>query len=746
MSAITIKVQSRIIIQAENEALLPLPFQDRYRRSESRMRLMREISALIERYGDDVEQQRNDAGENLSQNRILADLATLGHKTAESIFGKEWENFWAVLHRHPLADIKIHNDENTWIPWELLSYCQGPEASGPYDFIARERNVYRVSPQREGVSVSQSAISEAGLLAHSKVRDDEYRSLEQVDDYCTNYPSHDLHEPENRAAALEDLIEWLRPLDLVHIAGIIVPLQHSQESWLLIDRDFHLSVEDLRRSVGRSSGKLGSGVRFAFDRNPLVILNVRDNYYRDPQHILRFVRFFLKSKAVGVIASELPIPPQLAAEFTDHFYRNLVRNGKPLGQVLAGTKSALLDAGNPFAMFYAPYFDPSTTIEVEGGMSSRSTGTSDSGKAGTVAIGKAKESPMTHETYADFHLHIGPDGHALARSEEGERKATISLDIPDDVGLTMELIEHNKTSETLLKKLGGILYRTVFPAPIDTHFNQTEAVARREGRKVRIRLTIEPEKLAQLPWEFMYREERGYVLAINPDTVLSHYLNLSMPPGYVRRGDTPLHMLAIIADPTDQTRLPPDEWEAIIKDALAGPMTSGQMTLHTVKHATRKEISNALLQQKPDIIQFVGHGIYQDGKGYLALVDAGTKKSWLVDDEQFANLYLGHGDHLGLISLATCESAKSDNPQGFLGIAPKLVERGVPAVLAMRYKVRIQTAKVFLEDFYSAVAARKPIDWATQSARKAISQELGFGNREFATPVLFMRAKDGNIF
>jgi hypothetical protein len=74
------------------------------------------------------------------------------------------------------------------------------------------------------------------------------------------------------------------------------------------------------------------------------------------------------------------------------------------------------------------------------------------------------------------------------------------------------------------------------------------------------------------------------------------------------------------------------------------------------------------------------------------------------------------------------------------------VQRGVPAVLAMQYDVEVQTAKVFLEDFYTAVAARKPIDWATRSARNAIAQDQGLGNREFATPVLYMRAKDGNIF
>ncbi len=62
----------------------------------------------------------------------------------------------------------------------------------------------------------------------------------------------------------------------------------------------------------------------------------------------------------------------------------------------------------------------------------------------------------------------------------------------------------------------------------------------------------------------------------------------------------------IIADPVDRVRLDPDEWELIIRKAIAKPLINRQVILHTVKQAIR----NALLRQKPDIIQFVGHGIY----------------------------------------------------------------------------------------------------------------------------------------
>ena len=130
----------------------------------------------------------------------------------------------------------------------------------------------------------------------------------------------------------------------------------------------------------------------------------------------------------------------------------------------------------------------------------------------------------------------------------------------------------------------------------------------------------------------------------------------------------------------------------------------------------------------------------------LALVDDRTGNTWEVDDERFSSLFLGADDHLGLVSLATCESAKSNSPKGFLGIAPKIVQKGVPAVVAMRYSVLISTAEIFIEEFYNAIAERKPVDWAVQWARNQVALGRGLDNREFATPVLFMRAEDGNIF
>ncbi len=354
--------------------------------------------------------------------------------------------------------------------------------------------------------------------------------------------------------------------------------------------------------------------------------------------------------------------------------------------------------------------------------------------------------PERQESYVDFDLHISPQGHVIASSPEGQAEADILTQVPNQIRLSLKLIDKNQADADLLKEMGRELYGWLFPASIHTHIHQTEAAARAQGARVRLRLRIEPESIASLPLEFLYRAAGNYYLAVNPGTPLSRYLHLPLPPERIRRRDGPLHMLALIAAPEDQPRLDPDEWETLLHESLAGLLSSGAITLRSIKQATLKEIRGALRERKPDIVQFFGHGIHQDGKGYLALVDEDKDTTWLVDDERFANLFLGFDDRLELVSLAACESAHSGDPQGFRGIAPQLVQRGVPAVLAMQYKLLIRSARVFFEDFYASLAASQPVDWAIQAGRSTLALKFGLGNREFATPVLYMRAPDGILF
>ncbi len=83
--------------------------------------------------------------------------------------------------------------------------------------------------------------------------------------------------------------------------------------------------------------------------------------------------------------------------------------------------------------------------------------------------------------------------------------------------------------------------------------------------------------------------------------------------------------------------------------------------------------------------------------------------------------------------------------QAFAGTVLNLVQKGIPAVVAMQYDIFDTTAKLFADEFYSYLAQGNPVDTAIQKTRNAISQEVGLDRRDFATPTLYMRAKDGII-
>ena len=352
-----------------------------------------------------------------------------------------------------------------------------------------------------------------------------------------------------------------------------------------------------------------------------------------------------------------------------------------------------------------------------------------SGIKSVIAKSREAENEVLPEEYVDFELRVDRNNNLSAYSNEGERSAgAIPEDLMARLSDTLNLIEADVAEPELLRAFGKDLYRALFPQQIHLHLNQTESAARVEGRNVRIRLMLETPQLAAIPWEFLYREEAGHYLSINPRTVLSRYLHVSRPqnPRQNRSFDVPLRLLLIMAAPIDQAYFDPSEWEAKIREALDEPLHKRLLVLDVLSQATSDEISGYLLRKKPDLIQFVGHGQFKNGQGSLALLDSKTGNAVWLDDEQFSALLMDVEDRLRLICLTACDSAKTDSAQGLAGLAPKIVQRGIPAVICMQYRVKIYSAAVFLEHFYKALAAHKPVDWAVQAGRRAISIKKGF--------------------
>ena len=340
--------------------------------------------------------------------------------------------------------------------------------------------------------------------------------------------------------------------------------------------------------------------------------------------------------------------------------------------------------------------------------------------------------------YQDFQILVDKNNHIRASSEQGDISGELNLEM-NEIELALELIESKKINSKLLKRIGNQLYQALFPNQINARFHATIAGA----EAVRLRLIFQSPELAALPWEFLYDQGTNTFLANNTQTALSRYIDVPLQKRDIKTATLPLKVLLVISSPSDFPKLDTTGEEKLIREALAKHIQAGQIELDILPEATIRNINQKLREKPYNIFHFIGHGVFKNNKGYIALVDAnGTAK--LLDDERFANMFLGN-NNLGLIILNSCQGATVSSNQAFAGTAPNLVQKGIPAVVAMQYSILDTTVKLFADEFYRTLALGYPVDEAIQTTRNAISIEVGLDKRDFATPVLYMRAKDGII-
>ncbi|BAY88950.1 Miro domain-containing protein [Microchaete diplosiphon NIES-3275] len=360
-------------------------------------------------------------------------------------------------------------------------------------------------------------------------------------------------------------------------------------------------------------------------------------------------------------------------------------------------------------------------------------------------LSKAKVESLQNQAminYHDFQILVTADRKIRASSEQGDEWGELRLEM-NKIKLSLKLLESRQTDSDLLKALGGELYQALFPTKIHGRLQATIAGAQANNYEVRLRLVFESPELAALPWEFLYDEATNTFLANNTQTVLSRYVDVPLQKRELKAASQPLKVLLVISSPSNLPPLDVAGEERLIRDALAKHIDAGTIELDVLHQATRSNISQKLREKPYNVFHFIGHGKFENNKGCIALVDTDGKYK-LLDDEGFANFFLGNRS-LGLAVLNSCQGAAVSSNQAFAGIAPNLVRRGIPAVVAMQYEILDTTAKLFADEFYRTLALGWPVDAAIQTTRNAISMEVGLDKPDFATPVLYMRAKDGII-
>ncbi len=326
---------------------------------------------------------------------------------------------------------------------------------------------------------------------------------------------------------------------------------------------------------------------------------------------------------------------------------------------------------------------------------------------------------------------------------------------------------------------GLALFKTLFSGDIGRAYNEVvgRAQATSEGR-VRVRLWIDRQaaELHDIRWERLTHRptEQAIVLSAGAKTPFSRYLGVALPsaPPVAER---PLRILIAIANPQN---LPPGlhalDVEQEIENlhrALGGlqsrrtfavtilPGRSGlSEALRKTVAANRYKIEAGnttrenLLRLLPDfhVLHFVGHGQYKHGAGkgpdsaVLFLEnDRGGRKQ--IRDSNLAASLANIDPRPHLIFLSACASAATigSAQHPMVGLAPKLVAAGIPAVVAMQDLIEMEKARQLAGDFYRRLSKHGLVDVALNEARNLLWSE---GNQDWSFPALFMRLRDGQLF
>jgi hypothetical protein len=357
------------------------------------------------------------------------------------------------------------------------------------------------------------------------------------------------------------------------------------------------------------------------------------------------------------------------------------------------------------------------------------------------------------DEYMNFDINIAKiDGKyqiEISDSPNGQEKAFTTFDL-EDTGLRDKLTYLSKlrARPTDVEEVGDKLAQFLFPEAIINHLNLSlrEAQKNKKNVRVRLRLGLDQPELSRIPWEYC-RIRRKFV-AQSIETPLVRYLKTNQPDYYPITMEKPVRLLLVTASPID------DKWKQLdvgkeadaIKTAVQPLVDSGKVIVKVVDHATPNDLVTHVRRTfKPHILHFIGHGTLQEnGEGALVLEDGSSeRKPTLVDVDAISQLL--DGTAVSLVILSACETAAHESSEAIMGLAPRLVWDGLPAVIAMQYAVPDNTAALFATELYTFLTDYYPLDKAVTEAR--ITTYFTSKDKAYwGIPVLFMRALDGRLW
>lgn len=337
--------------------------------------------------------------------------------------------------------------------------------------------------------------------------------------------------------------------------------------------------------------------------------------------------------------------------------------------------------------------------------------------------------------------------------ELGLARGSMKLALQEDpLRSLISRCDAGNTDHAFLAASGSFLHAQLFQGEIATLFQRlTGQISAHTETGIRLRLHIEPPEIALLPWELLHTPELEFLGALVKYPIV-RYLDLPQPTAPLET-PLPLQLLVVIPQPfnTPESRFPAATLDSVREKANLLRALEG---LHEFIHITFLEgpvswerINDTLSEKKFQCFHYIGHGFFDDDEGALLLTTQEGTDNELVSETRFAGLFRNH-ESMKLVVLNACQGAAVSARRPLAGVAPRLVHIGIPAVIAMQYRLYDDVAVCFSRELYQALFKghnQGRIDCAISLARNVLACSFP-DDRALATPVLFLRAREGILF
>ncbi|MGC1307511.1 MAG: CHAT domain-containing protein [Phormidesmis sp.] len=171
----------------------------------------------------------------------------------------------------------------------------------------------------------------------------------------------------------------------------------------------------------------------------------------------------------------------------------------------------------------------------------------------------------------------------------------------------------------------------------------------------------------------------------------------------------PQTILFLAANPKNTRSLRLDEELRDISEGLGRSHHRDQFNLQQRLAVRPRDIQRAMLDTRPQIVHFSGHGEGEEG---LIFEDV-SGNAQRVDGDALASLFQLFSDQIKCVLLNGCYSE----------VQAKAIVQHVPYVIGMRKAIEDRAAIAFAVGFYDALGAGRDIEFAYQLGCSAIQME-----------------------